>query len=146
MVRGGPTHLAGRIPNDMADHGMRVRLARVISVVTISALIAAITLSSAAFADSGRTKLSKEDRERLATATANGASTVTMLFATVEGSTGSVASALAALGATVRKQDPDVGYIRADVPTDMADDASKLAGDASSELDKVLEKPNKDVR
>ena len=129
----------------MTDHGMRVRLARVISVVTISALIAGITLSSAAFADSGRTKLSKEDRERLATATANGASTVTMLFATVDGFTGSVASALAALGATVRKQDADVGYIRADVPTDMADAASKLAGVAGSELDQVFDIPTPDV-
>jgi hypothetical protein len=129
----------------MTDHGMRARHARVISVVTISALIAAITLSSAAFADSGRTKLSKEDRERLATATANGASTVTMLFATVEGSTGSVASALAALGATVRKQDADVGYIRADVPTDSADAASKLAGVAGSELDQVFDIPNPNV-
>jgi hypothetical protein len=123
----------------MTKRRMRVRLARVISVVTISALIASITLSSAAFADSGRTKLSKEDRERLATATANGASTVTMLFATVEASTSSVANALAALGAIVRKQDADVGYIRADVPTDMADAASKLPGVVGSELDQVFD-------
>ena len=126
----------------MTDHSMRARLARVVSVVTIGALIAGITLSSAAFADSGGTKLSKQDRERLATATANGSSTVTMLFATVEGSTGSVASALAALGATVRRQDADVGYIRADVPTDQADIAAKLAGVVGAELDQVFEIPN----
>jgi len=129
----------------MTDHGMRVRLARVISVVTISALIAAITLSSAAYADSGRTKLSKEDRERLATATANGSATVTMLFATVEGSTGAVASALAALGATVRKQDADVGYVRADVPTDQADVAAKIPGVQGSELDQEFAIPTPDV-
>jgi len=62
-----------------------------------------------------------------------------MLFATVETSTGSVANALRALGATVRKQDSDVGYIRADVPTDKADVAAKLAGVVGSELDQVFD-------
>jgi hypothetical protein len=102
-------------------------------------LVASIAIASTALAESpGRSKLSKEDRGRLATATANGSATVTMLFATVESSTGSVASALRALGATVRKQDSDVGYIRADVPTDKADAAAKLAGVVGSELDQVF--------
>jgi subtilisin family serine protease len=61
-----------------------------------------------------------------------------MLFATVETSTGSVANALRALGATVRKTDADVGYIRADVPTDKAEAAAKLPGVVASELDQVF--------
>lgn len=123
----------------MAAHRMRTRLARVLTTATVTALVASIAIASSALAESpGRSKLSKEDHERLAAATANGAATVTMLFATVESSTGSVANALTALGATVRKQDADVGYIRADVPTDKADIAAKLAGVVASELDQVF--------
>lgn len=126
----------------MADHRMRARLVRVLTAATVTALIASIAITSTAFADSpGRSKLSKQDRERLATAAANGSATVTMLFATVEGSTGAVASALAALGATVRRQDADVGYIRADVATDKADLAAKIAGVEGSELDQVFDIP-----
>jgi subtilisin family serine protease len=116
------------------------RYARVVlSALAIIALL--VTVSGAALAAPGdkSTKLSKQDRERLAAATANGQSSVTMLFATVEGQTGSVASALRALGATVRVTDGDVGYIRADVPADKADAASKLAGVAGSELDQIFD-------
>jgi subtilisin family serine protease len=124
----------------MTAHRMRTRLARVLTTATVTALVASIAIASAGLADSpGRSKLSKEDRERLAAATANGSATVTMLFATVESSTGSVANALRALGATVRKQDADVGYIRADVPTDKVDAAAKIAGVVGSELDQVFD-------
>jgi subtilisin family serine protease len=112
--------------------------ARVLSAAVVGALIIAISGYSALGAP-GRSNLSKQDRERLAAATASGASTVTMLFATVESQAKSVASALAALGATVRKVDPDVGYIRADVPTDKADAASKLVGVQGSELDQTFD-------
>jgi subtilisin family serine protease len=125
---------------------MRARLARVLTTAIVTALVASIAIASTAFADSpGRSKLSKQDRERLAAATANGSATVTMLFATVEGSTGAVAGALAALGATVRRQDADVGYIRADVPTDQADAAAKLPGVVGSELDQVFDIPTPDL-
>ncbi|MEP6694145.1 MAG: S8 family serine peptidase [Chloroflexota bacterium] len=98
-----------------------------------------MAIASTALAEApGNSKLSKQDRERLATAAANGSATVTMLFATVEASTAAVANALTTLGATVRKQDADVGYIRADVPTDKADAAAKLAGVVGSELDQTF--------
>ncbi|HKY52142.1 MAG TPA: hypothetical protein VJP45_12875, partial [Candidatus Limnocylindria bacterium] len=96
----------------MAALRSRARLTRALGIITAGALIASISLTSDAFADSPGRKLSKEDRTRLAAATASGAAKVTMLFATVETSTGSVANALRALGATVRKTDSDVGYIR----------------------------------
>jgi hypothetical protein len=125
---------------------MRTRLARVLTTATVTALVASIAIASTALADSpGRSKLSKEDRERLAAATASGSATVTMLFATAETSTGAVANELRALGATVRRQDADVGYIRADVPTDQADLASKIAGVEGSELDQVFPSPTPDV-
>jgi subtilisin family serine protease len=123
----------------MTEHRLRARFARVLTVATAAALIASVSLASTAIADEpGRSKLSKEDRQRLATAAANRSSTVTMLFATVEARTGAVANALRALGATVRKTDADVGYIRADVPTDRAEAAAKLAGVVASELDQVF--------
>src|SRR5258705_10196154 len=123
----------------MTAHRMRTRLARVLTTATVTALVASIAIASTAFAESpGRSKLSKQDRERVAAATANGSATVTMLFATAEASTGSVANALSALGATVRKQDADVGYIRADVPTDKAELAAKLPGVEGSELDQIF--------
>jgi hypothetical protein len=124
---------------------MRTRLARVLTTATITALVASIAIASTALAETpGKSKLSKQDRQLLAAAAANGSATVTMLFATAETSTGSVANALRALGATVRKQDSDVGYIRADVPTDKADLAAKIAGVEGSELDQVfnLEPPD----
>jgi hypothetical protein len=123
----------------MAVYQLRTRLARALTLVTAAALIASVALSAIALADSPGRKLSKEDRQRLAAATATGTTTVTMLFATVESSTGAVASALTALGATVRKQDVDVGYIRADVPTDKVDLAAKLPGVVASELDQVFD-------
>src|SRR5688500_18241844 len=125
----------------MTAHRMRARFARVITSATVTALIASIAITSTALAETpGRSKLSKEDRQRLAAATVSGSATVTMLFATVETSTGAVANALRALGALVRKQDADVGYIRADVPADQADAASKLPGVVGSELDQVLDR------
>jgi hypothetical protein len=117
--------------------GSRVR-ARFLVFACVIALVTLLTATAVTAAPSGNAKLSKADRERLAEATANGAATVTMLFATVETSTSSVASALAALGATVRKTDSDVGYIRADVPTAQVDAAAKLPGVVGSELDQVF--------
>src|SRR5687767_10188303 len=123
----------------MTEHRLRARVACVFTVARGAGLIASVSLGSTAIAEEpGRAKLSKEDRQRLATAAANRTSTVTMLFATVETSTGSVANALRALGATVRKTDADVGYIRADVPTDKAEAAAKLPGVVASELDQVF--------
>jgi hypothetical protein len=130
----------------MTAHRMRTRLARVLTTATVTVLVASIAIASTALADSpGRSKLSKQDRERLAAATASGSATVTMLFATAETSTGAVANALRALGATVRRQDADAGYIRADVPTDKADLASKIPGVEGSELDQVFASPTPDV-
>lgn len=111
---------------------------RPFTFLVVLSLIALLTSSVALAGPQGQSKLSKADRARLAQATANGASTVTMLFATVETATSSVAAALRSLGATVRKTDGDVGYIRADVPADKADAASKLPGVVGSELDQVF--------
>src|SRR5262245_54574043 len=115
------------------------RYARVfLSGIAISALLLSITVASLAAPGARSGKISKDDRERLDAAIANGQSSVTMLFATIEAQTGNVASSLRALGATVRVTDGDAGYIRADVPTDRVDAAAKLPGVAGSELDQTF--------
>jgi hypothetical protein len=126
----------------MAAQRLRPRLTRALTLITAGALIASISLTSTAFADSPNSKkLSKDDRDRLAAASVSGAARVTMLFATVESATGSVARALSSLGATVRKQDADVGYIRADVPTGQVEAAARLTGVVAAELDQVFDIP-----
>jgi len=110
--------------------------ARVIAGAVIASLVLALALPTVASADPGN-KPSKKDRELVAAAVANGESTVTMLFATSKGATGAVASALRALGATVRKEEAAVGYIRANVPTDKIDAAAKITGVLGSEVDQV---------
>jgi len=112
--------------------------ARVIAGAVIASLVLALALPTVASADPGN-KPSKKDRELVAAAVANGESTVTMLFATSKGATGAVASALRALGATVRKEEAAVGYIRANVPTDQVDAAAKISGVLGSEVDQVWE-------
>ncbi|HTJ60085.1 MAG TPA: S8 family serine peptidase, partial [Candidatus Saccharimonadales bacterium] len=63
---------------------------------------------------------------------------MTLLFATLETRTAAVASQLGSLGAIVRKQDTDVGYIRADVPADQVDAAAKIDGVQGVEADQTF--------
>lgn len=116
-------------------------MARVLAQVLALALTASLVLVSSAapaVADGGPAKLSKADRQLIAAATVNG-QPVTLLFATLESATNSVAAQLRALGATVRKVDADVGYIRADVPAGAVDAAAKIDGVQGVEADQVFD-------
>src|SRR5690242_19512576 len=89
-----------------------------IGLAAVSALVAAglAVPSAAGAAPAGPAKQSqigKHDRELLDAAIAKGQSTVTLLIAATPGKTGSVISALQALGAVISKSDSDVSYIRA---------------------------------
>lgn len=113
---------------------------RVLAGALIASLVLALAVpASYATADPGNNKPSKKDRELVAAAVASGESTVTMLFATTKGATGPVVAALQALGASVRKEEVAVGYIRANVPTDQVDAAAKVSGVLGSEVDQVWE-------
>jgi len=83
---------------------MRKNVRRVVSLtltVILMLTILAPAISSAA-PGNGRAQLSKHDRVLLAEARANGDDTVTLLVAAKDGSNASVASAVSALGATVK--------------------------------------------
>src|SRR2546423_435429 len=131
-----------------ADGGLgEGSLARVLAYVLALAFTASLAMvfaSAPASAGAGPAKLSKADRQLIAAASVNG-QPVTMLFATLESATASVASQLRALGAVVRKQDADVGYIRADVPADKVDAAAKIDGVQGVEADQTFDLTPPDV-
>jgi subtilisin family serine protease len=114
--------------------------ARAFGVLAITALLSVSAATPSLAGDpSPRPSLSKQDRERLAEAAANGASRVTVLFATTAAQTGNVASGVAALGGSVQYTDADLGYVRASVPAGKVDSASKLAGVLGTELDQTYD-------
>src|SRR4051812_41897978 len=100
--------------------------------------VAAPMASTASAAPSPHSQLGKHDHELLAAATANGASTVTLLIAAVPGKNNSVVSALQSLGAVISKSDSDVSYIRAVVPIGKVDAAANLANIVAADLDEVI--------
>jgi len=122
--------------------------ARVLVAAIIASLVLALAMpANTALADPGSGKLAKRDRALVATAVANGGTTVTLLVATKDGQAGSVLAALASVGATVRYEDSALGYIRVDVAADRADKVAALVGVEAVEVDEVipLEPPTLDV-
>lgn len=121
---------------------------RVLVAAVVASLVLALALpANTALADPGAGKLSKTDRAQVATAIANGNSTVTLLVAARDGQGSAVATALTALGGTIRYQDTTLGYLRVDVPAELADKLAALPGVEAVEVDSVipLEPPSDDV-
>jgi hypothetical protein len=87
-------------------------------------------------------KLSKEEAAALAKAAAKGDKEITLLIAARTGQTKSVIDGLEALGAKVRYRDDQLGYIRADVPTDKVKEALAIGGIEASEIDQVIPLPD----
>lgn len=83
-------------------------------------------------------KLSKHDRELLATARANGESKVTLLIAAKPGANRTVVSGLIGLGGKIAKRDDDVSYIRAIVPINQVEAAARLSGIEALDLDEII--------
>ena len=125
----------------MHDHsaGRRARAALVLvalgGLLTTTATSLASTTTASAAGGQAASKLTKHDRELLATARADGDANVTLLIASKPGQNSTVASGLASLGATVRYRDDDVDYLRARVPVGQVDAASRLAGVQAANLD-----------
>jgi subtilisin family serine protease len=114
------------------------QLLTLLAIFSLVATLFSFTSGTASAGDGDRSKIDKKGRELLATAAANQNATVTLLIATADGAAPSVASALQALGGSVRKQDSDVGYIRVDIAADRADQASKLSGVLAAMVDDVI--------
>jgi subtilisin family serine protease len=116
-----------------------------VALTALGALVATGVSAPLAFAAPGapagpakHSQLGKHDRELLATATAKGASTVTLLIAAAHGKNNAVISDLKSLGAVIRKADGDVSYIRADVPVSKVEAAANLSGIVAADLDEVI--------
>src|SRR5215218_6811709 len=86
--------------------------------------------------------LSKEDRQQLAIATANGQSSVTVLIAASPGAANRVANGLQGLGAAIGYRDDTLGYIRASVPTEQAEAVASLAGVQAVDVDETVPIPD----
>lgn len=82
--------------------------------------------------------LSKHDQELLATAIAQGRSTVNVLIASKSGANNNVASSLASLGATIRYRDDGVSYLRAIVPTGNVVTLAKSGDIDALNLDEII--------
>jgi subtilisin family serine protease len=115
-----------------------------VALAALGALVASGVSAPSAFGASGATarpaksQIGKHDRELLATATAKGASTVTLLIAAASGQNNSVISGLQSLGAVISKADSDVSYIRAVVPIGNVEAAANLDGIVAADLDEVI--------
>lgn len=126
------------------SRGSRARRSTV-ALTTLGALVATGLTAPSAFgapsapaSSAKHSQLGKHDRELLATAKAQGASTVTLLIAAANGKNNSVISGLKSLGAVIRKADGDVSYIRADVPLSKVEAAANLAGIVAADLDETV--------
>ncbi|MFR9776299.1 S8 family serine peptidase [Micromonospora sp. MS34] len=82
------------------------------------------------------------DQERLADAREKGQKSVTLLVGAVPGQSATAAAGLTALGATILYRDDDLGYLRADVPTDRAERVNALAGVQTAEIDAAVPVPD----
>ena len=116
---------------------MSRKIARGLSACMALAVAATLSVSStpaSAAPKNDGAGIGKHDRELLAQARANGERTVTVLFAAREGSNRVVVDGLNALGATLRKRDDDVSYVRAHVPINNVKRAIALDGVQAAEL------------
>ncbi|MBY8872086.1 S8 family serine peptidase [Micromonospora sp. PLK6-60] len=86
--------------------------------------------------------LTPTDQERLAEARQQGQRSLTLLVGAVSGQSATAASGLAALGATVSYRDDDLGYLRAEVPTDRVERVAGLAGVQTTEIDAATPLPD----
>ena len=116
--------------------------------LTLLAVVTALFVVSipelAGGGSAARPGLSKQDRELVAAARANGKSNVTLLVAAQAGAAKQVAAGLAGLGATVGYRDDALGYLRASVPIDKAESAAGLAGVQAINADDLI--PYEDPR
>ena len=99
-----------------------------------------IVISAGATSHPGRakSKFTKQDRQILARQIARGEHTASLLVATPRGGTESVAQKVRALGGTVAYRNDKLGYIRVNVPIRKADEASRLGGIQTINVDTTL--------
>ena len=101
-------------------------------------VVAAFSIPALAGSGGGRKGLSKQDRQLLAEARAEGKQTVVVLIAAKGGANRAVVTGLEGLGATVRYRDDALGYVSARVPLDKVAAAVSLDGVEALDVDEVI--------
>jgi subtilisin family serine protease len=109
---------------------------------SVIALALFLPMSRASADSHGGRGLSRHDREMLAQARAEGQTMVTVLIAAERGQNNAAASAIASLGGTIRYRENGIDYIRALVPIDQVEAASKLSSVHSLDLDELIPLPD----
>ena len=114
------------------------RATLVLAVLALLVPLATSTAAQAATSAGSGSGLDRHDRELLATARANGESTVTLLLAVSPGASSDVVRGIEALGGRVDYRDDPLGYLRAEVKTGRAEEAAKVNGVQAADLDEVI--------
>ncbi len=115
---------------------------RLATFVAVALLCAAVLPQTLAAASPTGGKLSKQDRALIATATAKGKDSVTILIAAQTGANASVVTGLRSLGATIRYREDTLDYIRATISVARVDAAAALKGVKTLELDSLVPLPD----
>jgi hypothetical protein len=106
-----------------------------------------LVLSAAAAANLGQQgngpgKLSKHERALIAEAKARGDSTIVVMIAARSGAANAVASGIESLGGRVGYKDSQLDYVRARIPIDQVDAATKLDGVLALDVDELVPLPD----
>jgi hypothetical protein len=115
---------------------------RFAALVAASLVLAAALPSGVAGADPKGATQSKELRQQLAKAAANGDKTVTVLIAAQKGANSSVVTGITALGGSVRYREDQIDYIRATIPSGKVAAAAALRGVQALDVDAVIPLPD----
>lgn len=117
---------------------------RWVAPTVVMFVVAALSVGadSGAAASPDEPGLSKQDRARLAQASAAGQRSVTVLIAARPGEASTVAGDLGRMGAAVRYRDDGLGYLRAVVATTAVQQVRALAGVQAVEIDETIPLPD----
>ena len=121
--------------------GLRGGLFASVSALVVACVVV-IGAGAASNPHSAKSKLTKHDRALIARQAARGAHTVSLLIATPRGRTASVAKNIREIGGKVAYRNNKLGYIRARVPVRKADQASRVRGIQTINVDTVLPLPD----
>jgi subtilisin family serine protease len=119
---------------------------RVGAGLLVGATSCLLVLSASAAPNLGRGngpgKLSKNERALIAEAKAKGDSTIVVMIAARSGATNSVVSGIESLGGRVGYKDSQLDYVRARIPIDKVDAASRLDGVQALDVDELIPLPD----
>ncbi|MDQ3733520.1 MAG: S8 family serine peptidase [Actinomycetota bacterium] len=112
-------------------------LAAIMSLI-VAVLVPLLAAPANAAPNSQGAGLDRHDRELLAQARANGETTIRLLIASRANKNSDVARGIEALGGRIEYRDDPLGYARAVVPIDRAEQAARVTGVQSADVDEII--------